>query len=76
LTNPVVLGRFEWYAKQVRYAAKNKQGDKSTKQEWQDILDGNIAKGVKAAGPLLTTLWNQEPYYNNLCPHNTHQLDV
>ena len=71
IDNPVVLGRMEWYAKQVRYAAKSKLGDKSTKQEWQDIIDGNIAKGNKAAGPLLSTLWNQEPYYNNLCPQNT-----
>ncbi len=71
IDNPVVLERFNWYAKQVNHAAKSKIGDKSVKQEWQDILDGKIAKGVKAAGPLLTTIWNQEPYYNMLCPTGT-----
>ena len=47
IDNPVVLERFNWYAKQVNHAAKSKIGDKSVKQEWQDILDGKIAKGVK-----------------------------
>lgn len=71
IDNPVVLGRLEWYAKQINYAAKNKIGGKATKQEWQDILEGRISKGVKAGGPLLTTIWNQEPYYNKFCPTGT-----
>lgn len=71
IDNPVILERFNWYAKQVNYAAKSNIGDKSVKQEWQDILDGKIAKGVKGAGPLLATIWNQEPYYNMLCPTGT-----
>src|ERR1019366_3239590 len=36
------------------------------------------AQGVKPAGlkrvivsPLLTTTWNQDPYYNSMCPYNT-----
>ncbi|MBC7124779.1 MAG: C10 family peptidase, partial [Bacteroidales bacterium] len=71
IDNPVVFERLNWYAKQVHYAAKSNIGDKSVKQEWQDILDGKIAKGVKGAGPLLATIWNQEPYYNMLCPTGT-----
>jgi len=51
--------------------SQKQTGRQINQQEWQDILDGNIAKGVKAAGPLLETLWNQEPYYNDLCPQNT-----
>ncbi|HOK61249.1 MAG TPA: Spi family protease inhibitor, partial [Tenuifilum sp.] len=71
IDNPVVLERFNWYAKQVNYAAKSNIGDKSVKQEWQDILDGKIAKGIKGGGPLLATTWDQSPYYNMLCPTGT-----
>jgi photosystem II stability/assembly factor-like uncharacterized protein len=68
IDNPVVLGRLEWYAKQINYAAKNKIGGKATKQEWKDILEGRISKGVKAGGPLLTTTWDQPSPYNKFCP--------
>lgn len=71
IDNPVVAERFNWYAKQVNFAAKTKVGDKSVKQEWQDILEGKISKGFKGAGPLLSTIWNQSPYYNMLCPTGT-----
>lgn len=71
IDNPVVQTRIDWYAKQVVYAAKNKTSDKSLKEEWSNILEGKISKGVKGAGPLLTTTWNQEPYYNLLCPTGT-----
>lgn len=71
IDNPVVLGRMDWYAKQVNYLAKAKPADKSVKQEWNDILEGNISKGVKGGGPLLSTIWNQSPYYNMLCPTGT-----
>ncbi|HWB63079.1 MAG TPA: C10 family peptidase, partial [Chitinophagales bacterium] len=38
---------------------------------WNDYTEGVnpiSARAAAAVGPLLTTAWNQEPYYNALCP--------
>ncbi|MGE0078058.1 MAG: C10 family peptidase [Bacteroidales bacterium] len=69
--NPVVLKRFEWYAKLIDIAVKAKSGDVALKKKWEDLINGNIEKGNNAVGPLLQTIWNQEPYYNQLCPTGT-----
>ncbi len=41
-------------------------------REWQEIREGLLPAINKAAvvGPLITTKWHQEPYYNNWCPPN------
>ncbi len=70
IDNPVVASRFEWYAKQVEHAAKNRLGNKAIQNEWETILFGKTYKKA-SVGPLLTTTWNQMPYYNQLCPSNT-----
>lgn len=33
----------------------------------------NSVLGVQAVSPLLTTKWNQSPYYNDLCPYDNTQ---
>ena len=41
---------------------------------WQAYLNGqnpNNTKALSVVGPLLKTTWNQEPYYNILCPYDT-----
>ena len=40
---------------------------------WNSLLDGSWSepKAVTAVSPLLTTTWNQSPYYNSLCPTGT-----
>ena len=36
---------------------------------WNDLLSGKYQPGSRnAVNPLLTTTWNQSPYYNALCP--------
>ena len=39
--------------------------------EWERYRSGAMAprpKATRSRGPLLTTVWNQRPYYNALCP--------
>ena len=39
---------------------------------WRELLDGAVPPPVvsTAVAPLMTTTWNQSPYYNALCPTN------
>lgn len=71
IDNPVVISRFNRYAKQITYAAKAKLNSKEVKEEWKLILEGKVSKGIKGGGPLLETAWDQSPYYNQLCPTGT-----
>lgn len=71
IDNPVILKRFEWYAKQVDHAATLKSSKKDIEIEWLELTEGKYAKAYKVAGPLLQTTWDQSPYYNQLCPTGT-----
>jgi len=71
IDNPVIISRFDRYAKQINYAAKAKLNKSDVKAEWKQILEGSVSKGIKGAGPLLQTTWDQSPYYNQLCPTGT-----
>ena len=37
-------------------------------ESWSRLLDGTFAAPKSIVYPLLTTIWNQSPYYNALCP--------
>ena len=41
--------------------------------QWADLVNGRVPRGGtrNTVGPLLTTKWDQEPYYNILCPADT-----
>ncbi|MBS1625638.1 MAG: C10 family peptidase [Bacteroidetes bacterium] len=40
-----------------------------TAQRWARLLHGPVGRGSRSAvAPLCTTLWDQEPYYNDQCP--------
>jgi len=45
--------------------------------KWTSFLNGQNPNNTKSisVGPLCTTVWNQEPYYNALCPFNTTNND-
>lgn len=49
-----------------------KHGEPSLTKEWESVVSGSVAGGRKSAvAPLLTTTWNQTPYYNALCPFDS-----
>lgn len=69
IDNPVVLARFDEYALGISRAKTSKSG--RYKEEWAKALKGNF-EGSKMSSQLLQTTWNQNPYYNNLCPVLTY----
>ncbi len=45
---------------------------KSVASQWYSLLNGSFNPTGKAAiEPMLTTTWNQSPYYNALCPYDS-----
>ena len=46
-------------------------------RQWHDLLAGNGGAGPSKTivGPLLSTTWNQSPYYNNSCPYDSYESD-
>ena len=49
-----------------------KHGEPSLTKEWESVVSGSVASGRKSAvAPLLTTTWDQTPYYNALCPFDS-----
>ena len=54
----------------AQLVAVGAEADKTVADEWYRLLnDLPLVDASKAAvTPLLTTTWNQEPFYNNLCP--------
>ena len=66
------------YAEQIGYAVEhNIAQDAETKAQWEHVMrDGfvNDNRGTTDVGPLLTTSWNQDCYYNMLCPTSTNWM--
>ncbi len=48
--------------------------DERIHEQWANLESGYTLRGPgtrNAVGPLLTTKWDQEPYFNSLCPEDT-----
>ena len=65
---------FEGYRAEIRYVIENHiEATGEIKAKWESLKSG-IYDGPEQAGqtivvnPLLTTKWNQSPFYNDLCP--------
>ena len=45
----------------------------AVRSAWDELLSGSYSEGPQntAVLPLLSTTWNQSPYYNNMCPQDT-----
>ena len=66
-----IRGWLQGYSDQIQDVIDlNLDGDRSAKQEWQSLKNGQASKAVAdvVVGPLLATLWDQGSPYNNLCP--------
>lgn len=55
------------YERIIRAAKRN--GEPSLTKEWEVEKMGNGRKS--SVGPLLTTTWDQSPYYNAMCPYDS-----
>jgi len=59
---------FERYKLEIEDAKQVKTKSSSIKKEWENLKNIKTKGEIKAAGPLLTTTWNQNPIYNMYCP--------
>jgi hypothetical protein len=60
---------------------KNVPQSSATQALWNEFLNGqsnSLRAGTEtnAVAPLLTTLWDQAPYYNDMCPLDNGELSV
>ena len=67
----------EGYKSEIRFAVENNiLATLEITKEWQSLKNGNnvnvsALKSVTAIPALLTTKWDQSPYYNSLCPRGS-----
>ena len=70
-SNPVFTSAirdvFDTYEKGISEIVEDKSAPTLTSL-WEN--PAQMKKGTKSVGPLLTTTWDQRPYYNYLCPDN------
>jgi hypothetical protein len=72
---------FDGYKKDIDYAVKNKLNNSDITAQWQTLIKpqtrqtielfGITTFGTPVVSPLITTIWNQTKYYDNLCPYDT-----
>ena len=58
------------YEQEISYCKENNiSATTKIAQLWESLLDGTYTpKLTTAVAPLLSTTWDQSPYYNNFCP--------
>jgi hypothetical protein len=65
---------FEGYKSEIRYAIHHDlSASPETLEEWQELQSGTLMKrqtSSSALAPLISTKWNQSPYYNDLSPYD------
>lgn len=63
------------YADAIEYVKTHELvADAAVQEQWEALEAGRVLRGPgtrNAVGPLLTTKWDQEPYFNSLCPEDT-----
>lgn len=63
------------YADAIEYAKTHELvADAAVQEQWEALEAGRVLRGGgtrNAVSPLLTTKWDQEPYFNTLCPEDT-----
>jgi hypothetical protein len=76
---PVQLNKWLWHrAKEISYIKKQGfEADEKIKQEWENLENPKsgslMLQNTVAVAPLMTTKWNQSPFYNDLCPYDEQE---
>lgn len=66
-----VRGWLQGYNDEIQYAIDNQmRASSETAKLWKDLIEGHSKAGKTTAvvAPLIQTKWNQNKYYNSLCP--------
>jgi hypothetical protein len=73
---------FRWwlqgYSDEIQFAIDSKaKPSAETAKQWKDLINGNSKAGraTTVVAPLIQTKWNQNKYYNNLCPAVSDGID-
>lgn len=63
---------FQQYKNEIKYILENEiEATQDIKQKWSELSSSNYSNTeslLLGVDPLLTTKWNQSPYYNAYCP--------
>lgn len=64
-----------WKNVEVRYGGVHLENNEAV-SDWQMLANGEMppAPLTTAVSPLLTTTWDQYPYYNALCPYDAQEV--
>lgn len=69
---PAFIKWIEQYKNEIRLLRKHKiQQSEMVKEKWEALKSTSKLKScqdISSVGPLITTKWDQSPYYNNMCP--------
>ena len=74
--NNIPVNAREWlnnYNREIQYAIDNNiESGEETREAWNNLRNGiGLApKNTRTVSQLMTTTWNQSPYYNDLCPYD------
>ncbi len=64
------------YSNQINFCTENKlEANRDVADMWSALIEandnGNLAKPTNEVAQMMTTTWNQQPYYNKQCPTGT-----
>ncbi len=77
---PIQLQKWLWHrAREIAYIKQQKfEADDEIKQEWEALerpLATARTQRTMGVNPLITTKWDQAPFYNDLCPYDQQARD-
>jgi hypothetical protein len=68
---PAFVAWMENWKQEITDIKKNNlQPDSATTAKWNNLMNTDLVSDSISVEPLLTTKWNQEGYYNTLCPYD------
>ena len=73
ITNPALKSWLKNYQKTIDYVVTNNIINVRSQKEWENIYEQRMptlqkSSNVKDVPPLLTTIWDQGKYFNDMCP--------
>ncbi|MBO4874697.1 MAG: C10 family peptidase [Bacteroidales bacterium] len=80
--NNIPINAREWlnnYNREIQYAIDNNiEAGEGTREAWDNLRNGiGLApKSTRSVSQLMTTTWNQRPYYNDMCPYDGDSRSV
>lgn len=76
---PALSGLLNRYGLEMDYIiTENISTDRKVAKVWSDLMTGNKSANfsITSVGPLISTQWNQAPYYNDLCPYDNNYNEL